>query len=105
MRKKREVKRVVRESKRRIEEEFGRNLKMKWRENKKLFWKEVKKVRRGQRGNNRGVRDRDNRLLVGKRDEIRRWKDLLNVESESSAHVTGWGMAGRRRAEKERGGY
>ncbi len=105
MRKKREVKRVVRESKRRIDEEFGRNLSMKWRENKKLFWKEVKKVRRRERGSNRGVRDRDNRLIVRKREKIRRWKEhfegLLNVENENSAHVIGWGIAGRRRERRE----
>ena len=99
--KRREVKRLVKESKKRVDEEFGRNLGEKWRENKKLFWKEVKKVRQCERGNSKGVKDGRGRLLVEKRARIRRWKehfeDLLNVESESSASINGWGMAGRRR--------
>ncbi|WP_435325960.1 hypothetical protein, partial [Klebsiella pneumoniae] len=60
---KREVKRIVKESKRRVDE-FGRNLSEKWKECKKLFWKEVKKVRQGNQGSNKGVKDKNGRELV-----------------------------------------
>ena len=98
---KREVKRLVRESKRRVDDEFGRNLSEKWKECKKLFWKEVKKVRQGNKGSSRGVKDKNGRVLVEKSEKVNRWKEhfeeLLNVQSERDASISGWGMAGRRR--------
>ncbi len=70
--KKRMVKRVVSESKRRVDEEFGRKLSEKWRECKKLFWKEVTKVREGNKGNSVGVKDKNGQVLVEKRDRVER---------------------------------
>ena len=87
------VKRVVKESKRRMDEDFGRNLSNKWRECKKLFWKEVKKVRGGAKSGSKGVKNKDGRMLVEKHEVVDRWRDhfdeLLNVLNVVPATLLG----------------
>ena len=94
--KNREVKRLVRESKKQVEEEFGRQLSEKWGENKKLFWKEVKRVRGGMVGECRGIKDERGMMMNDKEQVCQRWKEyydqLLNVRNERESIVSCMGM-------------
>ena len=49
-RKRQEVKRKVREAKRRAADEWGEQISRNFKENKKLFWKEVNRVRSTREG-------------------------------------------------------
>ena len=66
-----QVKRMVRENKRKVDEEFGRALCDKYRENKKLFWMNVRKDRGGE-----SVRMKcEGGVVVGAKDAVRGvWK-------------------------------
>ncbi|KAK4327054.1 hypothetical protein Pmani_002500 [Petrolisthes manimaculis] len=103
---KRQVKRMVSESKRRVDEEFGRKLSEKFRENKKLFWKEVKKER-GE-GKSGSVRmKREDGVTVSRSEEVKEvWKrhfdGLMNEGTGGEAVVTCMGMeAGSRRQDAQ----
>ncbi len=61
---KKRVRRLIKESKRRVDEEFGRKLSQNFSENKKLFWKDVKE-------------DEGRRKEWGCEDEGREWRACL----------------------------
>ncbi|KAK3895740.1 hypothetical protein Pcinc_000663 [Petrolisthes cinctipes] len=93
---KRQVKRMVSESKRRVDEEFGRKLSEKFKENKKLFWKEVKRERgEGKSGSLR--MKREDGVTVSRSEEVKEvWKrhfdSLMNGGTGGEAVVTCMGM-------------
>ncbi|KAK3881607.1 hypothetical protein Pcinc_013953 [Petrolisthes cinctipes] len=99
---KRQVKRMVSESKRRVDEEFGWKLSEKFKENKKLFWKEVNRERgEGKSGSLR--MKREDVVTVSRSEEVKEvWKrhfdGLMNGGTGGEAEVTCMGMeAGGRR--------
>ena len=91
-----ELKRIIRESKKKVDDEFGAKLSMKFRENQKLFWKEVKKERGGHTCGGEKVKDKNGRLLKEGNAVRERWrehfKDLADVGNRGKAVITCMGM-------------
>ena len=91
-----ELKRIIRESKKKVDEEFGTKLSMNFKENQKLFWKEVKKERGGNTCGGEKVKNKNGRVLK-EGDAVReRWrehfKDLADVGNRKKAVITCMGM-------------
>ncbi len=70
---KKRVRKLIRESKRRVDEEFGRKLSQNFSE-KKNFWKEVRKVRGGERSGDVQMRGEDGELVRGESELKGIWK-------------------------------
>ena len=91
-----ELKRIIRESKKKVDDEFGAKLSTNFRENQKLFWKEVKKERGGQTCGGEKVKDKNGRLLKEGNAVRERWrehfKDLADVGNRGKAVITCMGM-------------
>ena len=80
-----EVKRKVKEAKRRADWRWGQKIGENFEQNKKMFWKEVKRLRKGESGREETVKDANGYLLKGDAARVR-WAEyfesLLNVVSE-----------------------
>ncbi len=74
---------------------WGMRLSGNFEENKKMFWKEVKRVRKGETGSEKRVKDLNGQLLVDSKDVGRRWAEyfdeLLNVEDEREVRIVAVG--------------
>ena len=90
--KKREVKRKVREVKRRADARWGRCLTENFAENKKMFWKEVKNMRKEGGKKEETVKDVNGQMLTEEGAVNRRWaehfEELLNFEDDREARIT-----------------
>ena len=93
---KKEVRRLVKESKERVDEEFGRKLSEKYNENKKLFWKEVKKEREEGKSGRVRMKNEDGVTASGSEAVKGVWKRyferLMNEKTKGQAVVTSMGM-------------
>ena len=93
---KRNVKQVIRESKRKVDEDFGSRLSQKFEENKKLYWKEVERERGGRKVMSSKVRDEDGRLVKESRAVRERWREyfegLMSMKNRERAVITCMGM-------------
>ena len=88
---KREVKRCLYQSKKKINEQFGREMNADVNGNRKLFWKEVSNTKRGKVESCSRIKDGNGRLAQGE-DEVRRiWKeyfeDLYNIDTQDQVTV------------------
>ena len=85
-----EVKRKVKEAKRRADWRWGQKIGENFEQNKKMFWKEVKRLRKGESGREETVKDASGNLLKGDAARVR-WAEyfesLLNVEDEREARI------------------
>ena len=90
--KKREVKRKVREVKRRSDDRWGRSVTENFAQNKKMFWKEVKELRGEGGKREETVRDLNGQMLTEREAVNRRWaehfRELLNHEDNREARIT-----------------
>ncbi len=89
------VKRLVRESKKRVDEDFSMKLSAEYEENKKLFWREVRKEVGGRKSE--ACRRRSDGAIVGKNEEIREvwkshFKNVMNESMGGRAEVTTMGI-------------
>ena len=92
------VRRLIRESRKRVDEEFGRKLSSSFKENKKLFWKETRRERGEKRCGGERVKSREG-IVLREGEEVReRWREhfegLGAVNSEREAVITCMGMSG-----------
>ena len=88
--KRNEVKRKVKEAKRRADWRWGQKIGENFEQNKKMFWKEVKRLRKGESGKEETVKDANGNLLKGDAARVR-WAEyfesLLNVTDEKEARI------------------
>ncbi|KAK3889840.1 hypothetical protein Pcinc_006166 [Petrolisthes cinctipes] len=97
---KRQVKKMVSESKRRVDEEFGKKLSEKFKENKKLFWKEVKRERGEGKSGSVRIKREDGVTVSGSEEVKEVWKRHFDslINGGTGGVVTCMGMeAGGRR--------
>ncbi|MCP4255879.1 MAG: hypothetical protein GY775_21255 [Candidatus Scalindua sp.] len=89
------VKPIVKEAKRVADMRWGMRLSGNFEENKKMFWKEVKRVRKGETGSEKRVKDLNGQLLVESEDVGKRWAEyfdeILNVEDEREVRIVAVG--------------
>ncbi|MCP4264721.1 MAG: hypothetical protein GY777_03945, partial [Candidatus Brocadiaceae bacterium] len=89
------VKQIVKEAKRVADMRWGMRLSGNFKENKKMFWKEVKRVRKGETGSEKRVKDLNDQLLVESEDVGRRWAEyfdeILNVEDKREVKIVAVG--------------
>ena len=90
--KKREVKRKVREVKRRADARWGRRVTENFAQNKKMFWKEVKQLRKEGGRREETVKDLNGQMLTEGEAVQKRWvehfEELLNYEDNREARIT-----------------
>ena len=90
--KKREVKRKVREMKRRADARWGRSVTENFAQNKKMFWKEVKQLRKEGGKKEETVKDLNGQMLTEGEAVNKRWvehfEELLNYEDNREARIT-----------------
>ena len=107
-RKRQEVKRKVREAKRRAADEWGEQISRNFKENKKLFWKEVNRVRSTREGMSEVVKGANGEVITEETEVKKRWGEyfegLLNVKDDRLAVVgcLGRGGVGSGRVQAER---
>ena len=93
---KNEVKRMVRDAKKKKDEELGRKLSNDFVSNRKLYHREIKKIR-GEQDNIRSkIRDKDGSVLENEKEVLGRWKEyfsnLMNPREDREAKISCWGM-------------
>ncbi|MCP4254321.1 MAG: hypothetical protein GY775_13120, partial [Candidatus Scalindua sp.] len=85
---------LVKEAKRVVDRRWVMRLSGNFEENK-MFWKEVKRVRKGETGSEKRVKDLNGQLLVESEDVGKRWAEyfdeLLNVEDEREVRIVAVG--------------
>ena len=90
------VKRLVKESKKRVNEEEGRVMGEEYKRDVRKFWKKVKILRGDREDVSSGVKGKDGELRSDDREVRDRWKEyfeeLLNVKDERSVDVSGLGV-------------
>ena len=95
---KNEVKKLVLERKKLKDEELGSKLSKDFVENRKLYHKEIKNLRGAKRNDCSKIKDEDGRVLKGKEEILKRWKeyfsDLMTQDGGGEALITCWGMVG-----------
>lgn len=102
------VKRLVKESKKKVDEDFGARMSKNFKENKKLFWKDVKNKRNCKESMSEAVKLENGREVTEGTEVKERWSEyfdkLLNVDENRDAIVTVLGRAGSKscRIEDER---
>ena len=98
--KSREVKRKVKELKRRAGDRWGQKLTENFRENKRLFWKDVNEERKPKEKGGERVKSADGSVLMEPVAVRERWREyfeeLLNVEEEGELQLTTMGRGGIR---------
>jgi len=100
---KKEVKMIVRKSKKEANENMGKRMTNDMNGNIKLFWKEVKKARGCVANGSEKVKDASGRMLLRDNDVKERWKEyfeeLLNVEMQDQIVVNEYGLQDLNRSE------
>ncbi|XP_045471756.1 uncharacterized protein LOC123678663 [Harmonia axyridis] len=69
------VKQVTLEEKEKTWRDFGERMEKNYTENRKLFYRVMKNMRKGEKVDNTSIKCKRNRLLVGEKEIMERWKE------------------------------